>query len=781
MRSQHRLHIVWTAALLLLVGAITFRDFLFGDLVLLYKDIGSDSITFYYPYLVLFSRYIRDEGFPLWSFAVGMGQTLFPDVGVLLFNPIAWFPKSAIAYLMVYQHLLLVLVAGLFFFKFFTLRGLNLCASLLATLLLSYSAYMTMGSCWTVCADEVVCIAFTLFALETALVRGRWVYLPLAVSLFGLISAFHLCLAAIFITAYYLARLFAIAGRDSLKLWRETLQLGAVAFLGAGLTAVVWGESLIQILNSSRAGAGSYVAKLSSFGLFAMESRLHYATAILRSYANDMMGAGDHFHGWYNYFEAPMSYCGLISLVMVPQLFLSGNVRTKIIAGFFLGAIGLATIFPWFRYLFYLFQGDYYRAFSLFSVIGLVIIAATAFTRYLETRRLNIPLLVSTVSVLVAVLYLPRRNMQEFTNHSLQKWAALLLITYAALLSLGKILRRERACGWLILAFTAAELCHFNWLTVSGRRPIVTKTELHERIGFNDYTIDALRAINANEKPFFRVTKTYFSGSSRDSGLNDSFVFDYFGTMSYVSFQNIYYINFLIAAGALPEHPTENETRWSKGLLGHPVLSTFAGEKYVLTSEAVPPASHVGYEEAGEYGNIYVYRNTSSLPFGLFFPNAIDKAAFAQFTPEAKESLLLHKAVLDQGAPPADVNELIQHVQTVAIPHLVEVHRGRAFQIDSFRQSHITGTILCKTDGYLVFQMAFDPGWRVTVDGTRTQPMVIDGGLLGAHLAAGEHQITLRYLPPSLYVGSAVSLLSLIVLGFAAWRWPYYRISAAPK
>src|SRR5262249_48077136 len=47
---------LWLAGLCLLaVGALIFRDFLFDGAVLLYTDIGSDSINSYYPDFVSLS------------------------------------------------------------------------------------------------------------------------------------------------------------------------------------------------------------------------------------------------------------------------------------------------------------------------------------------------------------------------------------------------------------------------------------------------------------------------------------------------------------------------------------------------------------------------------------------------------------------------------------------------------------------------------------------------------------------------------------------------------
>jgi hypothetical protein len=164
----------------------------FGDAVLLYRDIGSDSLNDYYPCFVHLSDYIRSDGIPSWSFHFGMGQDLYYLVGYLILQPVTWLPRGLIAQALVYQHLGKILLAGLLFFSFLRMRGLKLPACLLGALLLAFSAYMTMGSCWYPLADEVVCFAALLLAVEYAIKNGRWLLLTLGVTLVGLLGALRL-------------------------------------------------------------------------------------------------------------------------------------------------------------------------------------------------------------------------------------------------------------------------------------------------------------------------------------------------------------------------------------------------------------------------------------------------------------------------------------------------------------------------------------------------------------------------------------------------------------
>ena len=227
-----------------------------------------------------------------------MGQDLYYLTGYLILQPVTWLPRELIAPALVYQHLAKLLIAGLFFFRFLQLRGLPWPASLLGSLLLSGSGYMCMGSCWYTLADEVVCFAALLLATEKAVKLRNWAVLTLAVALVGMLRPFHLYLCALFLLVYVPARLYAHAGWQPRPIFRTSLRLAGAAFLGVGLGAIFTLPHLYALLNSPRgSGTTSFVATLSSFPVFGLESPLHYITAALRPFANDALGTGDEFQG----------------------------------------------------------------------------------------------------------------------------------------------------------------------------------------------------------------------------------------------------------------------------------------------------------------------------------------------------------------------------------------------------------------------------------------------------------------------------------------------------
>ena len=409
------------AALLLGVGLVLYANFVFGPQTLLYKDIGSDSLNVFYPNYVLRSNYLRQHGLFSWSFQVGMGQDISHSIGNFLLTPVIWLPQKAIAEGLIFQHLFYVIMAGMFFGRFLVDRGASLIAALLGSLLLSFSSYMCMGSCWYFHAYEVVCFSFLLFATERAISRRRWIWLVAGVAGTGLLGAFHFYLCALFLSIYVPLRLFAGYGWQPAALARTVAALACAALLGVGLTSIFTLGGLYAQFNSPRgAGPTSRLHQLISTPVFELCPSLHYVTALLRPFANDILGTGSDFEGWQNYLEAPMSYCGLLCLVLIPQAVLRGSRRSRIVCNLFLSAVILTTALPWFRYLFWAFQGDYYRTLSLFSILGIITLSIKVFGRYVAGIPLNLWLLAATLLALFTILYLPWPGSQGLVQLSVR-------------------------------------------------------------------------------------------------------------------------------------------------------------------------------------------------------------------------------------------------------------------------------------------------------------------------------------------------------------------------
>lgn len=708
-----------------------------------------------------------------------MGQDLYYLAGYLLLEPVTWLPRELIAPGLVYQHLGKMLIAGLLFFRFLQLRGLTWPASLLGALLLAGSGYMCVGSCWYPLAGEVVCFSALLLAAEMAVKLGNWFVLALAVALVGFLGSFHLYLCALFLLLYVPVRLYARHGWRPRTILIISFLLGGVAFLGVGLGAVITLPHLYALLNSPRgSGTTSFVASLTSHPVFGLETSQSYITAALRPFGNDALGRADEFQGWGNYLEAPLTYCGLLCPVIVPQVFIRASRRHRIVYALLLTGIVIPTVFPWFRHLFWMFQGDYYRAYSLFSILGLITLSMIAFSRFRQEGALNLWVLAATTLFVLGVLYLPLKELQGHLKPDIKFQATILLISYSALLATGHLMQRQSIATWLIIGLSAAELVRFQQATVANRST-VTKQELKERSGYNDETVDAVRDIKAaDNNSFYRITKIRPSGPSVWTSLNDAMIFRFYGTSSYSSFNNVNYTNFLTAVETMAPN-SEAETRWCIGLLGNSMLSMFAGEKYALVPDPAIFEKAPHYEFVQRYGKDHLFRNTLFVPFGLTFDQYLPEELFRQLPTNQKQEALLGVVVLSdkelaekEGLYPVSIAELEQQMKATSLPAIVEKRRETALNLISFRQSHLEGAVRLEQKSVLVLQTPFNRGWRALQDGKPAPVLKPDVGLLGVVLDAGQHKVELRYSTPFLRLGLIITLASCLLLAALRWRWP---------
>ena len=90
--------------------------------------------------------------------------------------------------------------------------------------------------------------------------------------------------------------------------------------------------------------------------------------------------------------------------------------------------------------------------------------------------------------------------------------------------------------------------------------------------------------------------------------------------------------------------------------------------------------------------------------------------------------------------------------------------RSQALEIESFKEDRIKGTVTAKEDGILFTSIAWEPGWKVYVDGKRTEPVELVDALIGISVSEGTHTIEMRFFPKGMAAGIVLSLLGIATL-----------------
>lgn len=105
---------------------------------------------------------------------------------------------------------------------------------------------------------------------------------------------------------------------------------------------------------------------------------------------------------------------------------------------------------------------------------------------------------------------------------------------------------------------------------------------------------------------------------------------------------------------------------------------------------------------------------------------------------------------------------------------------GRVLSASWLPTGGFEAEVVMDEPGWLVIAAAYDPGWRVWVDGSRAKLFRANALISALELGAGRHRIVMHYYCPGLRVGLAVSLLGLAAL-VLVWWWRQRLVSAASR
>jgi uncharacterized membrane protein YfhO len=313
-------------------------------------------------------------------------------------------------------------------------------------------------------------------------------------------------------------------------------------------------------------------------------------------------------------------------------------------------------------------------------------------------------------------------------------------------------------------------------MTVNAR-PVVTDAEFHERVGYNDYSVDVVNDLKKNDKGFYRIEKTYASGPAIHGSLNDGMVQGYWGTSSYERFNKDSYLDFMDAVGLISEFDNFAGRRWIKGLNERPVLLSFASVKYILSKDS-QTFSGPGLQTVKHVGDVRAAQNLFALPFGFTYDSYMSRSEFTRLATWQKDMALIKAVVLD---PPFEAAAK-GHYQPISAGDIgegfnmqqfetdVQARQNHSLKIDSFSQNEIAGKITLEQDRMLFFTIPFDTGWHAEIDGKPVELLRVNIGFTGLMVTPGSHTIGLKYRPAYWGVGWAVSALSLLVYLLCFWR-----------
>ncbi len=764
----------WIAlGLLMIIAAIVFKDFLLFDKIFLYKDIGSDSLNLSYPLLSHNIRYFSEHGFPSWSFEIGMGQNAFTFA---LYDPIDYllYPlgvetmRSLLGYKVVFE----IILSGFVFYHYLRLLKISYLASITGSLMYAFSGFMIVSSCWFIFSVEVLTMSFILFGIEKLYQKNQFWILALPIAYIVISRPFVLATLTVFLFIYITVRVLLDEEEFNAKSYLLLLGKTALAALAGVLITAPWLLEHLQIMLDSPRGSGanSLSGILKAKPMFEMADQQQIATAICRTFASDILGSGNDFKGWQNIMEAPLFYCGLPSLLLIPQLFFYTTKRLKIIFGVFLGIWLIPVIFPYFRYAFSFFTGDYYRSFSFYVGLVFTLLALFAFDKILKTKKVSIVGLIVSALALLALLYYPYAENEEIRVPDISSFVTLALLVYAGLLAFMPKQNRLLQVGFL--GFFVIELIYLSSVSINNR-DLVTANDLTQKIGYNDYSTDAIAFIRKQDQGFYRIDKRYGSTPAMHGSLNDGMAQGYYGTTSYNSFNQKYYIQYLKALGVI-EGKSEAETRWASGLTSRMIPEGLNCVKYVLTNKPINGGMLAAYDSLAKFGNVTVLKHKYALPIGYAYSSIFSLSDFRKCSPSQRDFMSLRAAIVAD----SNMNEVAsikklnlldtlppQAFSFETVKNYTDTLLQQTFRIKQFKPSRIEGSIDVRSNAMVYFSIPFDENWTISDTKNKTyKKILLSDGMTGIYLEKGNYELTFSFVSKNLALGKKISIAGLLLM-----------------
>jgi hypothetical protein len=152
---------------------------------------------------------------------------------------------------------------------------------------------------------------------------------------------------------------------------------------------------------------------------------------------------------------------------------------------------------------------------------------------------------------------------------------------------------------------------------------------------------------------------------------------------------------------------------------------------------------------------VWIYENPNVLPRAFVVHRAeiasdqtlLERLTSADFNPWTtallEEPLPADEAAALAGAP-------------LRSPSVIRITRYEPCQVEV--EAEMTAS------GLLILSDTYYPGWKVTVDGQPASLLRVNYALRGVYLPAGEHQVMLRFVPTSFWIGLTLTA-TVLVLG----------------
>lgn len=787
--------LLWLSVGVLIISL--YSEYLFGDDLFIFRAVGSDTYYQYWPFDRLYGNILRSGDLTQWTFHIGLGQQIFPLVAYL--NPfrllIHLMPPDFAVNMYIIKMILEIICAVLLWRFYLRKIGVTGIPNAVFSLLYGFNGYLLLWGQHVSFGIVFSLIPITLYTLEIYLKDGKAWPLVFSLALFMSISIYFFAMFVVFFTLFGLARLLHTA--DGYRVVGTKMVRLTVYGVIAGLLAawIILPEALFY-LESPR------VDEPMRIGLWSHFDWMHHLS-LMRIVSNNFFGTGIHYYGPLNYYETPQLYCGLLTLLLIPQFFSFATTKERVLYGTVFIILTLALFSP---YLAHLFNARFTlnNRYTFLLIVFWIYIAAQGFYKIDQYGAFHQPIfwvswatlfLIVGLPLSIAILLdnevltlskdqlrslhyffdgshpnlsrseLPQLLQHEFLPHVIKECYKIVGVLTAYGLLFFLFAKRRLRSFKPIFIILLAEIILLSYPTIN-KRATLEAHYLTDGQGYYDGTMAAVEHLESIDHGFYRVIKTYDSVF-----LNDAAFQDYRSTKGYSSLTEPATINFYNEM-EINYYQDQKSSNYQGGFNERPRLNDLLGVKYLLSKEPIK-APHLSFIKKIE--GIHIYQNKNVRPMGLVYHQVWDNDAFERLAPNEKDTALLQGAIIPVDFIPYIQARNIKRLTSLQNTELPETDKfaqndhaapnaNNAFKITDFKEDHLKGRVDLSRPGILFFAIPYNRGWRVEVDQEATTIFPVNKGFFGIFASKGVHEVKLAFKPYGAKMGRYVSVGTLLAL-----------------
>ncbi|MFF2091711.1 YfhO family protein [Paenibacillus sp. NPDC058174] len=635
---------IWILIILVLLACtIVYGQFITFSKLYIFNDTGSDTFDAYWPFIYDLNTKIKQGDAPFWSHNMGIGINYYSS-NVFIGDPFVYLYMLLDPDYIVYAFGLImvvkILLSAVFFYLFTRKMGLSSLPSIITSFIYAFNGYIILWGQHYQFVNVMLYAPLLLLGFERLLKDKKGLLITLAVMLLALNSYYFLYIISIFFLIYAVMR-YLVVNRFSIKEFSKAF-IKAFSYYTLGVTTAFFLvlPAISYVLNSPR------ISGKATMGVFKLGDLQYYISLVLRAFGNDTTGIANQFYGYINYYESPIIYSSILTLLLLPQIFIQGTRKEKVVYSLVYMLISAMLLLPFFAVFFNAFSKIDYRWTFGIIIFNLYTLAHVLQKWISNSYRLNIKVVITSLALLMIIpfvaLYTGRENFDWTTVQVVTSNKAIIvslvfcILYFLIFLSINKIRKfdNRHKFSWVILAIVFIEAVTLNYPTVNDRM-LLDSSYIKNKEGYFDSSNDALNNIKEVDNGFYRINKTFNSRF-----LNDALIQKYNGFKEYNSVMQPSTIDFYNKMNVT----IAGNNSLIYGLDNRVKLETFLNNKYYLSITEQAP---YGYKLLGKYNNIYAFENEFWLPFGYTYDSFIKESEFDKLDTMQKEDSLYKAFVVN--------------------------------------------------------------------------------------------------------------------------------------